>query len=161
MSQSPSSGRGPSIPSWIYELREIARLGPVTWFRQRAVNFVLGAVGALLFQAVDVIQLLQSIVEDGVTAAGEPLVVAITAAGSGVVGLVTWFSTPIAGFASLFGPAAPLVVFGSWTAVLVLAWRVGEAALPAITDALGAIPVVGSLLDSVSTFVINFVGGGD
>lgn len=161
MSQSPSSGSGPSLPSWIWNLQDLATTGPVTWFRQRAVNFVLGAIGALLFRAVDLIQLLQSIVEDGVTAAGEPLVVAITAGGSAVVGSISWFSTMVAGFASIFGPAAPLVVFGTWTAVLVLAWRIGEAALPAITDALGAVPVVGSLLDSVSTFVINFVGGGD
>ena len=160
MSQSPSSGsEGPTIPSWIYNLKEIATTGPLKWFRQRAVNFVLGAVGAVLVQALDLIDTIQSLVEGGLVAAGEPLVIGITGGGSAVVGAITWLSIQIAGIASLFGPLAPVVVFGIWTVVLVLLARALEAALPAITDALGAIPVVGSLLDSVTTFLINFVGG--
>jgi hypothetical protein len=39
--------------------------------------------------------------------------------------------------------------------------RATAAALPAITDALGAVPVIGSALDGVLTFVIEFVEGGD
>lgn len=162
--------RGPIIPPWISDLSPLADYvdtlvdfaeqvedagGPVPWARQRIVEYILGAVGALIFTAADIIDQMWGIVIDAVDQAGAVVPQSIQSAGAPVTALVADFHGAVQNAAAVAGPASPIIVVGSYAVLLYLMVIGIRAAAPAATDALGAIPVVGSALDAVLTFGIG------
>jgi|GEM_PF-2699759 len=174
---------GPIIPEWISDLKplsdyvsELANFagqvedagGPIPWARRRIVEYILGAVGALIFTTADIIDQMWGIVIDAIDQAGEAVPQSISSAGAPVTALVADFHGAVGDAAAVAGPASPIIVVGTYAVVLYLAYLGLRAAAPAATDALGAVPVVGSALDAILSFGINassrlsgYLGGDD
>jgi len=161
------------LPDWIFwsGIEKLANQvrdadGPVNWVRQRIVEYVLGAVGALIFTTADVIDQMWGIVIDAVDQAGAVVPQSVQSAGAPVTALVVDFHGAVRSAAAVAGPASPIIVVGSYAVVLYLTYIAARAAAPALTDALGAIPVIGSALDAILTWGIGvsdrlaaYVGG--
>lgn len=139
--------------------------GPVRWVNRRIVQFILGAVGAAVFGVVDYIELIWSTVTYAFVSAAAP--VTGTAEDMGVLNafgidlyvLILDLHAIIRDAAGFAGPLSPVLVLGFYAVVLYLTYLVLEAAAPAATDALGAIPVIGSALDAILTFMLRLWGG--
>jgi hypothetical protein len=121
--------------------------------RRRIVEYVIGAVAALVFQIAGVIDTGYGIVEDAISAAGGSLSEALSLFGDGLTLMAEGWQSFLVSIAVAFGPAAPLVLLLLWTATFVAIVLAIVAFGPAVTDLLGAIPVAGSALDAVLTFV--------
>jgi hypothetical protein len=159
------------MPKWLrrnYENLNGFVQNPTRWARQRIVDYILGAIGALIFGIADIIDQMWGIVIDAIDQAGEAVPQSISSAGAPVSALVADFHGAVGDAAAVAGPASPIIVVGSYAVVLYLSFIVLRAAAPAATDALGAIPIVGSALDAILTWGIgassrlsSYLGGDD
>lgn len=133
---------------------------PENFIREVLFNSVLAFVANLVFTTTTVIDTAINAVISPFVSVRVSLTDAIESAGEAVIGPVAVLNSTIATtIADALGVASfPLLVV---VVVLEMALvvRAAQAAAPAVSDALGAIPVVGSLLDGVTTFLIRFVGG--
>lgn len=129
--------------------------GPIPWARQRIVEYILGAVGALIFTTADIVDQMWGIVIDAIDQAGAVVPESIRSAGRPVTLLVADFHGAVRDASAVAGPASPIIVVGAYAVVLYLSYIGLRAAAPAATDALGAIPVVGSAVDALLTFAIG------
>ncbi|WP_338740381.1 hypothetical protein [Haloplanus salilacus] len=161
------------LPDFIF-YDSVARLGeqvrnaggPVRWVRQRIVEYVLGAVAALIFGVADVIDQMWGIVIMAIDQAGAAVPQSVQSAGTGLVVVIGDFHTAVVGVATVAGPASPIIVVGIYAVTLSLVFIALRAAAPALTDLLGSVPVIGSVLDALLTFaiqlsdrVVAFLGG--
>lgn len=123
---------GPVVPTWIWNLEDLAKTGPVTWFRKRFVEFILafvfgaaaeisGALGAMW-------SWLSTAVADGAAEVfGGPVFIA-----GGVVELALGLVSFIRGVVLAFGPAAPFVWMLLGLALTLVLYRLGKALLTLI-----------------------------
>lgn len=79
------------------------------------------------------------------------------ALGAPVLTFVGEFQTTVHAAAQSFGPAAIYVEAGFYALLMVVSLRALPAVALAASDALSAIPVVGSLLNAIVTAAVNFV----
>lgn len=142
--------------------------GPVRWVRQRIVEYILGAIGALIFTTADIVDQMWGIVIGAIEQAGGVVPASIRSAGAPVTSLITDFHGAVGDAAAVAGPASPIIVVGTYAVVLYLGYIVLRSSAPAVANALGAVPVVGSLLDALLTWGIgasdrlsSYLGGGD
>lgn len=111
---------------------------------------VLDAILALIDAVIAIPVLIASLFLDAGDSIGAPLLALAFDVQQGI------HETALA-----FGPAAIIVETALYVVLAVVAWRAVPPALSALSDALGAIPIVGSLIDAVLTFLIGFTFGGD
>lgn len=173
MSSSGGGGGGLStddvidlLPNWIFwfEVEQLANQvrdagGPVRWVNRRIVQFLLGAIGAAVFGVVDYIELVWSTVTYAFVSAGQPISGITSRLGVDVYVLILNVHEIIRTAAGFAGPLSPVVVLGTYAVVFYLTYLVIRAAAPAATDALGSIPVIGSVLDAALTFMLRLWGG--
>lgn len=142
---------------------------PAGFIKQVLVNVVLAGVAAFTFSTVDLIARAfdAAIVPFG--ASGEILVGSTSTAATIIVTTIQTLTTDVAGVvAGQLGIGAFPVTVGLYTLYAALVIRslppLIAGILTAASDGLGAVPVVGSLLDAGATFVQEFVQryiGGD
>lgn len=154
-----------ALPKWAKNLREHS--GFLVNFAQDPKGVILGVLALWLVNSVldFVAQVMGLVLSAWALVAGIPGTVApsLTAAGSvagqPVLGVIGTASNLGLGLISGMGWMAPIVLALLFVALLEVTEEVGWALLPAFSNLLGAIPVVGSLLDAVLTFIINLAGG--
>lgn len=133
--------------------------GPIKWVNRRIVEYILGAVGAAVFGIIGYIELFWTTITGAFVSAGEPVTAITTRLGVDVFAIVSNIHGAVRGIAAMGGPLAPVLVLGFYAVVFYLTYLAIRAAAPAATDALGAIPVIGSALDAILTFMLRFWGG--
>jgi hypothetical protein len=133
---------------------------------RRITEYVIGAVATLVFEIAGVLDSGVGIIENAISAAGGSLSETLSIFGGGLTVMAEGWQSFLVSIAVAFGPAAPLVLLLLWTATFVALLLAIIAFGPAVTDLLGAIPVAGSVLDAVLTWVqewayrlIEFAGG--
>jgi len=132
---------------------------PIKWVNRRIVEYILGAVGAAVFGIIGYIELFWTTITGAFVSAGEPVTAITTRLGVDVFAIVSNIHGAVRGIAAMGGPLAPVLVLGFYAVVFYLTYLAIRAAAPAVTDALGAVPVIGSLLDAVLTFMLRLWGG--
>lgn len=136
--------------------------GPVRWVNKRIVQFILGAIGAAVFGVVDYIELIWSTVTYAFVSAAAPLtgtaedMGVLNAFGIDLYVLILDLHAIIRDAAGFAGPLSPVLVLGFYAVVLYLTYLGLRAAVPAATDALGAIPVIGSIFDAILTLLVQY-----
>jgi len=131
--------------------------GPIKWVNRRIVEYILGAVGAAVFGVIGYIELFWTTITGAFVSAGEPVTAITTRLGVDVFAIVSSIHETVRGIAAMGGPLAPVLVLGFYAVVFYVTYLGIRAAVPAATDALGAIPVIGSLFDAVLTLYVQFV----
>lgn len=142
--------------------------GPIRWVNKRIVQFLLGMIGAAVFGIVDYIELVWTTVTGAFVSAGAPVAPIITRAGTNVYVLFLDVHSIIRSAMGFAGPFAPILVLGLYAVVFYTVFLALRSAAPAVSDLLGSIPIIGSVLDSLLTFGIEFsdrlagyIGGGE
>jgi len=178
VSGSGSRGGGGYLPKWVRNLEEHA--GWLTSLAQNPVGTLRSTVRTILSVILvgGIIDMGQSIV-NAILAVGEALLAIpesvlalLTGAGDGVAKTVLaaggWYLEVIGSTAASMGPLGIFVQIGAYALTVVLLIRALPPLMTALSDLLGAVPVVGSILDAVLTFAIEFasslsglVGGSD
>lgn len=176
MSSDPSEWENPLLPSWIRDLKPLrSYVGTLTDFARDPANFVRTVISVVLVGGV--IDMGESIIA-AFLAVGEALVSIPEAVGNllgaggeeistAILDVGRWYVSGVEGVAASMGPFGIFVQVGAYVGVSVLLIRAIPPLLNAGSDALGAVPVVGSLLDAILTFAIDFgaaltdVFGGD
>ena len=142
---------------------------PAGFIKQVLVNVVLAGVAAFTFSTVDLIARGFDAAIAPFGAAGDVVVGSVSTASTIIVTTIQTLTSDIAAaVAAELGIAAFPVTVGLYTLYAALVIRsippLLNAALTAASDGLGAVPVVGSLLDAGATFVQKFTStylGGD
>ncbi len=166
-----SSGSGSDrfwLPNWIYDLKPLAdsagylaRLAasPVSTLRGtvRTIISVI-IVGGLLDMSRELINAVLAVVD----AVLQIPVLATSlvgdaggAIGSSVIGVGNWYVALVGDLAASMGPFGIFLQVAVYIGTVVVIIRLLPPALNALSDLLGAIPVIGSILDSVLTFAVG------
>lgn len=166
----------PSIPEELLNLLSLGRAAdsnpglidtlvnfgrePENFIREVVLNIFLAFVANIVFTTTGLIDRGINAVIAPFTAARVSLTDAIDSAGQALIVPITdlndWLAT---GLADGLGFGAFPILVTIYVLEVALAIRVGRAAIPALSDAAGAIPVVGSLVDGAITFFYRFLGG--
>ncbi|MBP1985944.1 hypothetical protein [Halolamina salifodinae] len=123
----------------------------LSWFLEELFGFVT-AVVALALQAVGQAASVPTMLVGYVISLGDAI-------GGGLFGLGSGLASPVIGLIDAMGWTAPLMAALVFLIVIESAEEVVPALIPALTDLLGAVPVIGSLLDAALTFVWGLLGG--
>lgn len=178
----PNSGSGsPYIPDWIYELRGLTDyVGYLTSLASDPVGTLRKTVRTILSVILvgGILDMGREIV-DALLALGEAFLVIPSAivsllGGAGgvisnaVLSTATWYIDTVEAVAASMGPFGIFLQVGVYVITAVLLIRAIPPLLNALSDLLGAVPVIGSVLDAILTFAIGFgsslveiVGGDD
>jgi len=152
------------LPDWIFDVNSSVLVAfsqaPARFIRKRVLSFIVGVVAALVNATGAIGRVALGSVGTGFRDAADPL-------GDAVGGVIfpivdTWIglNVGVANIATnVFGPAAPLVVIGFIVVQVALVLRAIPPLLVASSDLLGAVPVLGSVLDALATFAIEYIGG--
>jgi hypothetical protein len=133
---------------------------PARFIRKRVVSFIVGVVAALASATGSVGRTALESVASAFRAAADPF-------GGAVDGILFplvdgWISLNV-GIANVatdvLGPAAPIAVIGAIVVQVALVLRAIPPALVAASDLLSAVPVLGSVLNALATFAIEYIGG--
>jgi hypothetical protein len=161
------------LPDWVFKLREIAdeqivdtlaEFGedPEGFIKRILVDFVLMGIATFTLDIIGLIDQGFQAVIDPFTDVRFSLVTAVEQAGGAVVGGTSGITSAIAtGIADQLGIAAFPVLVAMYALEFALLVRAIPPAFAALSDALGSIPIAGSLLDSVVTFLQKYIQGGD
>jgi len=172
--------RNTFLPGWVSDLRPLA--DSAEWLAKLASN----PVGTL---RGTVRTILSVIVVGGAIDMGEALIASLLAVGeafvaipeitygligsaggavgNGILQAATWYVGVIEGASASLGPFGIFLQVGAYGVTAVILLQAIPPMLNALSDALGAVPVIGSLLDAVLTFAIGWaeslagVFGGD
>lgn len=168
----PSSDSDPTdgfwIPGWVSDLRPLRNnvefltnlaSDPVSTLRGtvKAIISVV-VVGGLLDMARELIDALLALVDSVVSLpvlAASLIGDAGGAIGSSILAVGDWYVAVVADLAAAMGPFGIFVQVAAYVGTAVVLIQLLPPALNALSDLLGAIPVVGSILDSVLTFAIG------
>lgn len=162
------------LPGWISDLRPLAdSVGFLTDLASNPVRTLRTVVLTIVstFIVGGVLDIGRSVV-DAVLAVGEAIVAIPAAAGNLLGGAGTavavpifeavgWFRAEVDAAAASLGPWGVFLQVGVYALLFAIAMRALPALLVAASDLLGAVPVVGSVLDALVTFVVEFGTGGD
>lgn len=164
-SQDPSRWENPLLPEWVRDLKPLkSYVGTLTEFARDPVNFVRTVISVVLVGgAIDMGQALI----DALLAVGEAFVAlpelsfgllgsAGATIGNSVLLAANWYVGLIEATAASLGPFGIFLQIGAYALSIVLLIQAIPPLLNALSDLLGAIPVVGSVLDAVLTFAIGF-----
>ncbi len=174
------SSNDPSKIGWIYDLRPLADyVGYLTGLASNPVGTLRGTVRTILSVIVvgGIIDSGQALI-GSLLAVGEAFVAipqigfgllgtAGTLFGNSILGVVSWYTGVVTAVTASLGPFGIYLQVPVYGVTVVLLIRALPPALDALSNALGAVPVVGSLLDAVLTFAIGWaeslagVFGGD
>lgn len=133
---------------------------PARFIRKRVLSFIVGVVAALADATGMIGRTAFESVGGAFRAAAEPLAGAV----GGIIFPIidTWISLNV-GVADIatdvLGPAAPIAVIAFVVFQVALVLRAIPPLLVAASDLLGAVPVIGSVLDALATFAIEYIGG--
>jgi hypothetical protein len=140
-------------------IREFFR-DPEGKVREWVLNIVLAFVANIVFTTTELIDASINAIIAPFTSARVSLTDAIDSAGQALITPITelndWIAT---GLADALGFGAFPFLVTVYVLEIALVIRVGRAAIPALSDTAGAIPVVGSLVDGLITFFYRFLGG--
>lgn len=127
----------------------------VLWIAEQIFRFA-EAVLAQILNVFDLLITVPALLAQPFTAVGGAI-------GGQLLAILTLITDVALGLVSAAGPLAPLVAAVVFVLVLEAVDRFGPPLANAATDLLGAVPVVGSVLDAFLTFVIDVLGrfGGD
>ena len=178
----PNSGSGsPFIPDWVYDLRGLTDyVGFLTDLASDPVGTLRNTVRTILSVILvgGILDMGREIV-DALLALGEAFLVIPTTIGSvlgGAGGVLssaflsvgTWYIDSVGSIAASMVPFGIFVQIGAYVLTAVLLIRAIPPVLNGLSDLLGAVPVIGSILDAILTFAIGFgsslsglVGGDD
>lgn len=154
------------LPDWVYEVDASVLIAfsenPARFIRKRVVSFIVGVVASLTTATGSIGREVLGSVSDAVRDAGDAVGGAV---GSVVFPIVdAWIGFNV-GFgnvaADVLGPAAPIAVVGLVIVQVALVLRAIPPALVALSDFLSAVPVLGSVLNALATFAIEYIGGTD
>jgi hypothetical protein len=124
------------------------------------LSFIVGVVAALANATGSIGRDALGSVATAFEAAAEPLGGAVDAIVFPIIDLWIGFNVGIADIATdVLGPAAPIPVIAAIVFQVALVLRAIPPALVAASDLLGAVPVLGSVLDALATFAIEYIGG--
>jgi len=161
--------RNAVLPDWVSNLRPLA--DSASWLARLAKNPV-GTLRGVVRTIISVI-IVGGVIDmgnafiDALLAVGEALVAIPTisfglvgdaggAFGNSVLLAVNWYAGVIEATAVSLGPLGIFFQVGAYALSVVLLIQAIPPALNALSDALGAVPIVGSILDAVLTFVIGY-----
>ncbi|MFC7026363.1 hypothetical protein ACFQJ5_16650 [Halomicroarcula sp. GCM10025324] len=141
---------------------------PEAWVKRRITEYVIGAVAGFVGVVVGVIDGGFGIIEGGIGSAGDSLLDTLDlAVNSTEVGVQFWNGL-LVDLATVFGPASAIVLVLLWALTFAVVVLLLVAFGPALSDALGAVPVIGSLADAIVTWLqewlyrlIEFARGDD
>ncbi|WP_257627827.1 hypothetical protein [Haloplanus salinarum] len=155
-----------TLPDWISDLAPYADTliafgsAPALFIRKRVVSFIVGVVASLASATGAVGRDSLTSVADAIRKAADSFGGAIGGIVGPVVGGWVDLNLMIARASTdLLGPAAPFVIVGVIVLQVALVIRAIPPALVAASDALGAVPVIGSILDAAASFAIEYIGG--
>lgn len=151
------------MPKWLRNNLSVLQKflkDPVNWVYKRIVEFILGVVGTIVFGIAGRIENSFSIIIEALELAGEPIVAQLNTSFAVLNILVSLYSNALVDVANLAGPAGPVLLLALWALTFAGLFVLGRAAVPALTDLLGAIPIVGSALDTLTTFLAQVIGRG-
>jgi len=166
----PNSGSGsPWVPDWVYDLRGLTDyVGYLTDLASDPVGTLRGTVRTILSVVVvgGILDMGREIV-DALLAVGEAFLLIPSAAvsllsGAGgaisstVLSAGTWYIDSVGAVAASMGPFGIFVQVGVYVLTAVLLIQAIPPLLNALSDLLGAVPVIGSVLDAILTFAIGF-----
>jgi len=168
MSSSPSD-EGPFLPNWVYKLRGLTDyVGFLTRLAKNPVGTLENTVRTIISVIIvgGVLETGVAII-DAVLAVGEALVAVPQAAGAllgraggalanSVLELGAWYVATIDATSASLGPAGIFVQVAAYGVTVVVLIQAIPPLLSALSDLLGAIPVIGSVLDAILTFAIDF-----
>lgn len=152
------------LPTWLLELRPLADSAewlaklakdPVTVIRTVIAVIIVGGVIDIARQFIDAIlavweslavvpKMTASLIGDGGSAVGDA-----------ILGVVFWYAAGIETAAASLGPFGIFLQVVAYVGTAVLLVRTLPPLLTALSDLLGSVPVVGSVLDAVLTFGIE------
>jgi hypothetical protein len=146
-------------PGLIQTLIDFGR-EPENFIREVVLNIAIAFVANVVFTTTDLIDRGINAVIAPFTTVRVSLTDALDSAGEAVIGPITGLNDWIAtGLADALGFGGFPILVTLYVLEIALFIRVGRAAIPALTDAAGAVPVVGSLIDGAATFFIRLLGG--
>lgn len=140
-------------------IREFFR-EPENKVREWVLNILLAFVANIVFTTTELIDQGVNAVIAPFTTVRISLTDTIGTVASAVTDPVITLNTFLADtIASGLGVGAFPFLVALYVAEIALLIRVGRAAIPALSDAAGAIPVLGSFIDAAVTFAYRLVGG--
>jgi hypothetical protein len=124
------------------------------------LSFIVGVVAALANATGAIGRDVLESVGVAFRAAGEPFDSAVGGIIFPIVDTWVGLNVGVADIATdVLGPAAPIVVIGFIVVQVALVLRAIPPALVALSDLLGTVPVLGSVLDTLATFAIEYIIG--
>lgn len=133
---------------------------PARFIRKRVLSFIVGVVASLASATGSIGREALGSLATALEAAAAPLGGAVGGILFPIVDGWIGLNVGVANIATdVLGPAAPIAVIGFIVVQVALVLRAIPPALVAASDALGAVPVVGSILDALATFAIEYIGG--
>lgn len=152
-----------SLPDWLTDLKGVS--DTLVTFAKDPRGFIIGIiitaflngllgfvenVLAVVLQAWGLVAGIPGTILGALQGAGATVAASVFGAGGTVLG-------PVAGLVGALGWTAPLVFALILVALSEAADELGIPVASALSDALGAVPVVGSLLDAVLTLIIGVI----
>jgi len=135
---------------------------PARFIRKRVLSFIVGVVAALANATGAIGRDALGSVETAWRDASEPIRESIGGVVYPIIDGWIALNVGIANIATdVLGPLAPIAVVAVVVVQLALFIRAIPPALVAASDALGAVPVIGSLLDALASFAIKYIEGND
>ncbi|WP_049934660.1 hypothetical protein [Haloplanus natans] len=133
---------------------------PARFIRKRVLSFIVGVVAALVSATGSIGRGAFEAVADAFRAASEPFMGAVGGVIFPIIDTWVGLNVGVANVATgVLGPAAPIAVVAFIVFQLALVIRAIPPLLVAASDLLGAVPVIGSILDALATFAIEYIGG--
>jgi len=165
-----SSGprRNPFLPNWVYDLRGLTDyVGYLTDLAKNPVGTLRNTVRTILSVIVvgGVLDMGRSII-DALLAVGEALLLipqsvvnllggAGSAVSSTILSAGTWYIDSVGAVAASMGPFGIILQVTVYVMTAVLLIQAIPPLLNALSDLLGAVPVLGSVLDAILTFAVG------
>lgn len=133
---------------------------PYRFIRKRVATFVVSAVAAFAVNLGAVIRDAFGVLVEAFEKAAAGFETVESSAIDPAVGFWLGLNRAFAqGASDVLGPAAPLAIGLVVVLQAALILRAIPPALVAASDLLGAVPVIGSVLDAAATFAIEYIGG--
>jgi len=168
VSSSDAGSDGPSLPGWIFDLRPLT--GSVNYLTRLAsspVSTLRGTVKTIISVIIvgGLLDMSRELINAVLTVVDAVLQIPVLATslvgdaggaiGSSVINVGNWYVGLVGDLAASMGPFGIFLQVAVYIGTVVVIIRLLPPALNALSDLLGAIPVIGSILDSVLTFAVG------
>ena len=163
-----SDDDGGALPWWITEVDGSLLVSftssPARFIRKRVLSFLVGAVASITATFGNTGRDVFARIADALDLAGDSVTSSLDGAGESLVDGVIGINVSVArGASDILGPFAPIAIIAFVVLEVALVLRAIPPLLVALSDVLGAVPVLGSVFDAAASFVIEYsgIGGND